>query len=237
MPRRSRPTAARVRLDPTRALVFFKLGRAYREIGERHRAVYAFEQASLRAGTGNVLQRRADWEVEKLTFTIVPESGVCGRRRARGRCAPGSPSADPSFAGRHPPDRLVGAARHPLRSRSATRSACAGSRRTATSCRTRAAERPRKPYVARCLEFDAPGARPAGTWTVEARIDDDVIDSQRFTRDGRLSLSRAGAAFRARSRPRRRAARAGGSDATQRAPCARAPDARRAAPATRACPG
>ena len=80
-----------VKLDPTRALVFFRLGLAYREIGERHRAVYAFEQASLRAGPGNVLQRRADWEVEKLTFTIVPESGVsegdplAGRTRARSR--------------------------------------------------------------------------------------------------------------------------------------------------------
>ena len=43
------------------------------------------------------------------------------------------------------------------------------------------AERPRKPYVASSLAFDAPGARPVGIWTVEARIEDDVIDSQHFT--------------------------------------------------------
>jgi predicted Zn-dependent protease len=64
-----------LRLDTSRARVFFELGLAYKEMGERHRAVYAFEQATLRAGEASTLQKRANWEVFKLTFTIVPEAG------------------------------------------------------------------------------------------------------------------------------------------------------------------
>jgi len=167
-----------VRLDPTRALVFFKLGLAYREIGERHRAVYAFEQASLRAGAGNVLQRRADWEVEKLTFTIVPESGVS--------------ESDPLASDQRPvpqPGTTIAAGTPRIRWW-----ARLGSRFVPYADQIRVrwlapdghvvqdemAERPRRPYVASLLEFAAPGGAPAGTWTVEARLDDDVIDSQKF---------------------------------------------------------
>jgi predicted Zn-dependent protease len=64
-----------LQLDPSRALVFFKLGIAYQQLGQRQRAVYAFEQAMRRAGEGSVLQRRAAWEVEKLSFSIVREAG------------------------------------------------------------------------------------------------------------------------------------------------------------------
>jgi predicted Zn-dependent protease len=62
-------------LDASRAKVFFKLGLAHKEMGERHRAVYALEQAALRAGETSALRKRANWEVFKLTFTIVPETG------------------------------------------------------------------------------------------------------------------------------------------------------------------
>jgi predicted Zn-dependent protease len=64
-----------LRLDASRGRVFFKLGLAYKEMGERHRAVYALEQAARRAGDASTLRRRADWEVLKLTFTIIPETG------------------------------------------------------------------------------------------------------------------------------------------------------------------
>jgi predicted Zn-dependent protease len=42
-----------VRLDPSRARVFYKLGLAYKAAGERHRAVFALEQALRRAGCGH----------------------------------------------------------------------------------------------------------------------------------------------------------------------------------------
>jgi predicted Zn-dependent protease len=64
-----------LRLDASRGRVFFKLGLAYKEMGERHRAVFALEQAARRAGDASTLRRRADWEVLKLTFTIIPEAG------------------------------------------------------------------------------------------------------------------------------------------------------------------
>jgi predicted Zn-dependent protease len=167
-----------VRLDPTRALVFFKLGLAYRAIGERHRAVYAFEQASLRAGTGNVLQRRADWEVEKLTFTIVPESGVAEGDVLDSEERP-VPHPGASFA--------VGTRQIGWWARLSSRFLPYGDqirvRWLAPDGRVvqdEKARRPRRPYIGSMLEFDAAGAAPAGTWTVEARLDDDVIDSQRF---------------------------------------------------------
>jgi beta-barrel assembly-enhancing protease len=167
-----------VRLDPTRALVFFKLGLAYRQIGERHRAVYAFEQASLRAGPGNVLQRRSDWEVEKLTFAIVPESGVAAGDPLDSDQRP-VPQPGASFAAGTP--RIGWWAR--LGSRFVPYSDQIRVRWLAPDGRVvqdEKAERPRRPYVGSVLEFDAGGAAPAGTWTVEASIDDDVIDSQQF---------------------------------------------------------
>ncbi len=167
-----------VRLDPTRALVFFKLGLAYRQMGERHRAVYAFEQASLRAGPGNVLQRRADWEVEKLTFAIVPESGVVAGEPLTSDARP-VPTPGASFPAGTP--RIGWWAR--LGSRFVPYSDQIRVRWLAPDGRVvqdEKAERPRRPYVGSMLEFDSGGADPPGTWTVEASIDDDVIDSQRF---------------------------------------------------------
>jgi predicted Zn-dependent protease len=167
-----------VQLDPTRALVFFKLGLAYRQIGERHRAVYAFEQASLRAGPGNALQRRADWEVEKLTFAIVPESGVAAGDPLGSDVRP-VPQPNASFAAGTPSIgwwARLGARFVPYSEKIRVRWKAPDGR----VVQDEKAERPRRPYVGSVLEFGAGGANPPGTWTVEASIDDDVIDSQRF---------------------------------------------------------
>ena len=64
-----------IRLDPTRALVFYQLGLAHKAAGERHRAVHAFEQASRRAGTGSTLQQRAEWQIEVLVFPPLLDAG------------------------------------------------------------------------------------------------------------------------------------------------------------------
>ncbi len=166
-----------VQLDPTHALVFYKLGLSYRQVGERHHAVYAFEQASLRAGAGNVLKRRADWEVEKLTFTIVPESGV-GAGDVLGAVAHPPPAANPSFPAATP--RIEWWAR--LGNRFVPYADQIHVRWLAPDgsvVQDGEAVVPRKPYVASSLAPAA--ARAPGTWTVEARIEEDVIDSQRFT--------------------------------------------------------
>ncbi len=64
-----------IELDSARALVFYKLGLAYRDRGDRVRAVYALEQAIGRGRTSSSLVDRARWEVVKLTFGVIAESG------------------------------------------------------------------------------------------------------------------------------------------------------------------
>ena len=64
-----------IKLDASRALVFFKLGLAFKGANQRHRAVYAFEQAALRTLDASVLQQRSEWEIFKLTFASVEEAG------------------------------------------------------------------------------------------------------------------------------------------------------------------
>jgi len=63
-------------LDPTRALVFHRLGLLYRDAGDRHRAVYAQEQALVRAAPSTQVRLRADWELRKLTFGVAEEATV-----------------------------------------------------------------------------------------------------------------------------------------------------------------
>lgn len=58
-------------LDPTRALVFLRLGEAFEGLLDRQRAVYAYEQAVRRAGSGGALRQRAERAAERLTFTVI----------------------------------------------------------------------------------------------------------------------------------------------------------------------
>ena len=64
-----------IELDSSRALVFFKLGLAYRDRNEKLLAVYAFEQAVRRGQNSGPLVARARWEVVKLTFGVIAEAG------------------------------------------------------------------------------------------------------------------------------------------------------------------
>jgi len=64
-----------IRLDPTRALVFYKMGRSYEAVEDRHSAVHAYEQASTRAGESSTLRKRADWRIETLIFPVLLDTG------------------------------------------------------------------------------------------------------------------------------------------------------------------
>jgi predicted Zn-dependent protease len=64
-----------IRLDASRAMVFFKLGLAFKEAEQPHRAVYAFEQAILRTAEASELKKRSEWEIYKLTFVPIEASG------------------------------------------------------------------------------------------------------------------------------------------------------------------
>ncbi len=163
-----------VRLDSSAALVFYRLGLAYRATGERHRSVYAFEQAMHRAGAGSRLQRQAEWEILKLTFSVVPESGFADGSEVEGGDTPVGFSREAFRVG----DRAMAwwARLGPRFAGYADRISVRWTDPTGSVVQEEPAERLGRPYIGSSLAFDAAGVRPAGTWTVEARLEDDVID-------------------------------------------------------------
>ena len=123
-----------LRLDNTRAQVFYRLGLAHKETGTRHRAIYAFEQAVRRAGEKSVLRERANWEIEKLTFLVVAETGFADGSRSQATRRWGSRRSSSRSASNAWPG---GPACTPATSATPTRSPCAGAIRAETSCRRR----------------------------------------------------------------------------------------------------
>jgi tetratricopeptide (TPR) repeat protein len=63
-----------IRIDPSRALVFYRLGLSYEAIGDRHLAVNAFEQASRRAGASSSLRELSEWQIETLIFPVIRQA-------------------------------------------------------------------------------------------------------------------------------------------------------------------
>lgn len=91
-------------LDPSRALVFYKLGIAYRDRGDRHRAVYALEQAAHRGNPTGKPATRARWEIVKLTFGVISTAGFAdGSEVSRG----GTPAGAAVSHYRRGADQLV----------------------------------------------------------------------------------------------------------------------------------
>jgi predicted Zn-dependent protease len=159
-------------LDSSRAMVFFRLAEVRKAQGDRERAVHAFEQAALRAGANGSLRRRAEWEVEKLTFTLVEAAGFATGHRTDGAATPLGDVVD-----RYPADAesLVWWGRiglrfleHAERMR-ATWIGPDGQPAAELPLRTYS-----RPYVGTVWSPETHMAR--GDWTVEVRLDDDVID-------------------------------------------------------------
>ena len=163
-----------VRLDSSAALVFYRLGLAYRATGERHRSVYAFEQAMHRAGAGSRLQRQAEWEILKLTFSVVPESGFADGSEVEGGDTPVGFSREAFRVG----DRAMAwwARLGPRFTGYADRITVRWTDPTGSVVQDEPAEPRGRPYIGSNLELDAAGVRAAGAWMVEARFEGDVID-------------------------------------------------------------
>ncbi len=142
--------------DPTRARTFYKLGLAHKRSGQRHHAVWAFEQAVLRAQPGTDFRQRVDWEIEKLTFQIVLEAGfTVGDTRMLWWARLGEtfvPHASRvTVVWRNPEGVIV---------------------------QEETVEPAQKSVITSVLEFGTSGAT-AGEWTVEALLDDEAIDTRK----------------------------------------------------------
>jgi predicted Zn-dependent protease len=163
-----------VRLDPSRARVFYKLGLAYKAAGERHRAVFALEQALLRVGDASALRRRAEWEVEKLTFGVVEEAGFADGSTERGTDTPAGFSRETFREGDAQMRWWARLAKH--FAGYAGEVSVRWIDPTGQVVQEEPAERIRGPYIGSRLEFGESGARPAGSWVLEARLKEDVIE-------------------------------------------------------------
>lgn len=162
-----------IALDPGRALVFYKLGLTYKDAGNPQKAVYAFEQAARRAGPKSGLKQRTDWEIEKLTFAIVSDSGFAEGKPEDGADTPLGPSrkhfergdARMAWWGR------LGARFVPY----ADRIHVLWTDPEGRLVQDRPVKLYRKPFVGSTLELDEGGAAP-GEWKVEVQIDDERIE-------------------------------------------------------------
>jgi predicted Zn-dependent protease len=162
-------------LDPTRGLVFFRLGEAWSALGDRGRAVFAFEQARDRSGAQSPLRQRAEWELAKQTYEVLFATGVSesdprGRPRvgvSRQEIPPGARRL--AWWGELSPRFDAFLERISVRWRDPEGGVRAES----------AAERLERPYVGSVLDLEGTPASP-GLWSVEALIDDDVIDRREF---------------------------------------------------------
>lgn len=63
-------------LDPTRALVHFRLGRTYRALGQNARATFHLEQAQARFVRAGPLPRETDRMLKRLTFPVFLETAL-----------------------------------------------------------------------------------------------------------------------------------------------------------------
>jgi predicted Zn-dependent protease len=162
-------------LDPTRALVFFQLGKAYAALGETGRAVFAFEQARDRAGASGPLRERAAWEVAKHAHEVLLETGVAAAL-ADGAPAPGVSQRE--IAAGTP--RIGWWARLSPRYDSVVGRIEVRWLDPSGAVRQRAAARRlERPWLGSTLELESGAAAP-GLWSVEARIDGDLVDRRAF---------------------------------------------------------
>ena len=162
-----------IRLDPTHARVFYRLGESYKALGDRQRAVFAFEQAALRAGEKSMLRARADWEVVKLTFRLIEESGLADGSKASSADTPLGASVERFPVGAR---RLAWWGKLGLRFQSALGRMRVRWRDPSGGV---AGETPvvklKRPFAGATLDLPKPGAA-AGPWTLEVLIDEDVIE-------------------------------------------------------------
>lgn len=162
-----------VRLDPMRAQVLYRLGVVAKADGRRTEAVSAFESAASRFAEGSVLQRKALFEVEKLTFPPIVDAGLANDTDAResppgGRF--GAHDARVVWWAKVSPRYLDQSEKLAVRFRDPS----------GALFQQVEVEEVGKPIVAGSLTLDAAARARPGRWTAEALLEDEVIDRRPF---------------------------------------------------------
>jgi predicted Zn-dependent protease len=165
-------------IDPSVALVYYRIGMAYLALGDRHEATFYLEQALHRFTGEGPLTARARREIERLTFPPIDTAGIADGIEADDETARfGAPrqefrtgDAQVVWWGR------IAARYGPLRDRIRVRFTDP----SGAIAQEREVETARKPYVCSTLELHDGIARRHGIWRVEALLDDRAIDRRTF---------------------------------------------------------
>jgi predicted Zn-dependent protease len=164
-------------IDPSVALVYYKIGMAYLSLGDRYKATFFLEQAIHRFNQEGPLSSRARREIERLTFPPIEAAGISdGIETDDG---PRFGSAREEF--RSGDSQVVWWARIadrylPLRDRIQVRFWEPGG----AVAQEQTVEKTRRPYVRSTLKLDGNVAGRHGIWRVEALLDDRPIDDRTF---------------------------------------------------------
>ena len=165
-----------IALDPNVALAFYRLGKAYKRLGERHAAAYYFEQAERRFTDGGRFQERTQLALATLTHPPVLEAGLADGSRHKetvaGRARSEFSSADPEVAWWARIDKRY----DPIRARIRIRWLDP----TGQTAQEGRAEQLWWRRVRARLPLEGARRGDYGIWRVEASVDGQVIDRRTF---------------------------------------------------------
>ena len=163
-------------LDPGVALTHFRIGLAYKSLGDRVNATFYLEQALRRFESGGALQRRTARELERLTFPVVEEAGLADGSDAAGSDTVAGHSREEFRTG---DPRAVWWARVSSRHEGRRRDIeVRWSDPSGRVVQELAVDGGRKPYVRSALTLGP--ERAPGVWQVEALLDGDLVDRRSF---------------------------------------------------------
>jgi hypothetical protein len=165
-------------INPSVALVYYRIGMAYLSLEDRHDATFYLEQAIRRFGGEGPLSIKARREIERLTFPPVDEAGIADGIETDDETAR---FGSPRQAFRDGDGQVVWwgriASRYlPVRDRIRVRFTDP----SGEVAQEQTVEKARKPYVHSTLELDSDNAGRLGIWRIEALLDDRPIDRRSF---------------------------------------------------------
>jgi predicted Zn-dependent protease len=164
-------------LDPGVALNYFRIGLAYKALGDRVNATFYLEQALRRFEPGGALQHRAALEIDRLTFPVITSAGLADGSSEAGADTVAGHSREEFRSGE---PRAVWWAR--VGSRYQGRRGDIVVRWTdphGAVVQEEAADPRRRPHVTSSLAL-AESAGRHGIWRVEALLDGDLVDRRTF---------------------------------------------------------